>query len=149
KWPREGPKLAWKITGLGAGYSTPSLVGGRIYVMGTRKGQTEYVFCLDAKNGKELWASAAGSITPSHPGPRWTPTVAAGRVYAISSNGVMVCLTADRGEVVWKKNLESDFSGRKGNWGYAESPLVDGDVVLCTPGGSRATLVALGVKDGK
>jgi outer membrane protein assembly factor BamB len=147
-WPKEGPKLVWKATGLGDGYSTPSIAGGRIYVMGTKGGQQEFVFCLD-DSGKQLWSAEAGRMSRSYPGPRSTPTIAAGRVYAIGSNGLLVCLSADKGEVLWKKNLESEFSGRKGMWGYAESPLVDGDVVLVTPGGGKATLVALACKDGK
>src|SRR5436305_6408945 len=73
EWPRGGPKLLWKAKGLGIGYSTPSVAGGRIYLLGTRGGM-EQVFALDAKGGKELWAVEIGRIAregpPSYPGPR-------------------------------------------------------------------------------
>jgi outer membrane protein assembly factor BamB len=149
KWPENGPRLAWKITGLGGGYSTPSLAGGRIYLMGMKDKSSEYVFCLDANGGKEVWAKEVGRSGRSYPGPRSTPTVANGQVYAISSDGQLVCLKSDNGDLVWKKDLMNDYGGRHGMWNYAESPLVDGDAVLCTPGGSKATLVLLKCKDGK
>lgn len=166
QWPRGGPRLAWKATGLGGGYSTPSLVGGKLYVMGAKGqpdagkgkgkgrgkggagGNTESVLCLSVEGGKQFWATEVGSTAGGYPGPRGTPTVDGDRVYAISSNGGLVCLKADNGAVVWKKDFRGDYSGQAGNWAYAESPLIDGDVLVCTPGGSKATLVALDKKTG-
>jgi outer membrane protein assembly factor BamB len=170
KWPEDGPKLLWKMKGLGSGYSTPSIAGGKIYVMGTKtdvgtkgggkgggfggfgKGGPsvpEYLFCLDAeKEGKVLWSTEIGKTAGAFPGARCTPTVADGRVFVLSSNGLLACVSADKGEIVWKKNLEDAYGGKKGMFGYSESPLVDGDVVVCTPGGSKATLVALKAKTG-
>jgi outer membrane protein assembly factor BamB len=149
EWPEDGPKLVWKIKGLGSGYSTPSVAGGKIYVMGTKSG-SEHVFCLDVKDGKELWAADAGpgGRSMGFTGPRSTPSVVDGRVYALSSAGRLVCLNADNGKSIWKKNLDSEYGGKTGMWAYAESPLVDGDVVIATPGGSKATLVALKARDG-
>ncbi|MFO0926790.1 MAG: PQQ-binding-like beta-propeller repeat protein [Gemmataceae bacterium] len=167
QWPAGGPKLVWKSTGLGGGYSTPSLAAGRIYLMGTKGqaeagrskgkggrpkgggGMPETVVCLDANGGKPRWATEVGSTAGGYPGPRCTPTVDGDRVYAISSNGTLVCLKADDGGIVWKKEFRRDYGGQAGNWAYAESPLIDGDVLVCTPGGSTATLVALAKTSGK
>jgi outer membrane protein assembly factor BamB len=150
RWPNGGPPLAWKITGLGAGYSTPALASGRIYVLGT-KGSTEHVIALDAKDGKQLWAGKVGPMARggNYPGPRSTPTVDGDRVYALGSDGKLVCLTTASGERVWARDLRTDFGGRTGNWDYSESPLIDGGVLVCTPGGDSATVVALDKKDGK
>ncbi|MFO0845161.1 MAG: PQQ-binding-like beta-propeller repeat protein [Gemmataceae bacterium] len=156
-WPKEGPRLAWKVTGLGGGFSTPSFAGGRIYLMGAKglpeesraqAGYPEAVLCLDEKDGKEVWATEIGTTAGGHPGPRSTPTIDGDRAYAVSSNGVLACLDAGTGKLLWKKSLPKEFGGRPGSWMYAESPLIDGDRVVCTPGGDKATLVALDKKTG-
>jgi outer membrane protein assembly factor BamB len=154
KWPEGGPKLIWKITTLGGGYSTPSLAAGRIYVLATRDDKKEYVVALDVKDGKEIWAARAGSTVGdeggfAYPGARSTPTVDGDRVYALSSDGVLLCVGTGKGELIWKKNLRTDFGGETGIWNYAESPLIDGDRLICTPGGEKATIVALDKTDGK
>lgn len=149
QWPKEGPPLVWKIKGLGDGFSTPAVAGGKIFVVGTRQGKNEHVICLSAADGKELWATHIGQMTGGHPGPRCTPTVDGDRVYAISSDGKLACLTADRGEKQWGKDFRADYAGRAGGWAYAESPLVDGSVLVCTPGGDKATLVALNKLTGE
>ena len=148
KWPAGGPPLAWKITGLGDGYGSPSIRGGKLYLLGT-EGSTEYLRCLQASDGKKLWATPIGSETRSYPGPRSTPTVDDELVYATSSDGKLVCCDRQSGKVVWKKNFPDDFAGRAGNWFYAESPLIDGERLICTPGGRAATMLALDKKTGK
>jgi outer membrane protein assembly factor BamB len=144
-WPATGPVLAWKATGLGGGYSTPSVAGGRIYGMGAREEQ-EVVWALDEKTGKEVWATV---LVPANrqvgygEGPRATPTVDGDRLYALGVSGDLVCLDLGSGKLRWRKNLVSDFGGAIPNWGYAESPLVDGEKLIVTPGGGTATLAAL------
>jgi outer membrane protein assembly factor BamB len=142
EWPPGGPKLLWKATGLGAGFSTPSVAGGRLYLLGAR-GKTELLIALDARGGKRLWETPVGRVAGGKPGPRSTPTVAGGLLYVLSSDGKLVCAEAAGGRVRWRRDLKADFGGRCGRWAYAESPLVDGDRVVCTPGGPKATLVAL------
>jgi outer membrane protein assembly factor BamB len=149
QWPKEGPNLIWKATGLGDGFSTPSVAGGKVYLLGARGGKTEYLIALDARNGKELWATPFGQMAGGHAGPRSTPTVDGDSVYVISSNGILICADADKGAIRWQKNFKTDFSGRSGGWAYAESPLIDGDVLVCTPGADDAALVALNKKDGE
>jgi outer membrane protein assembly factor BamB len=147
QWPAEGPKLLWKADGLGSGYSTPSVAGGRIYLMGTQ-GRQELLIALDARDGKRLWATPIGALAGARPAPRSTPTVAGDLCYAISSDGKLACVETAQGKVRWSKDFKAEFGGQCGRWAYAESPLVDGDVVVCTPGGEQATLVALNRKTG-
>lgn len=163
QWPKEGPKLLWKVSGLGGGFSTPSMFGGKIYLMGSKgqpdkgggrpkgggDGFTESVICLNQEDGKEIWSTEVGNTMGGYPGPRSTPTIEGGMAYAVSSNGNLVCLKADTGDLVWKKDYRKEYGGRAGAWAFAESPLIDGDVVVCTPGGAKAALVALNKKDGK
>lgn len=148
QWPSGGPKLLWEIKGLGDGFSTPSVAGGRIFLMGTR-GKDEQIMALDVKDGKILWTTPIGALAGGHPGPRCTPTVDGEVLYALSSDGKLVCADTAKGEVRWRKDLKADFGGKTGSWAYAESPLIDGDVLVCTPGGDSATLVALNKKNGE
>ncbi|MEX2119464.1 MAG: PQQ-binding-like beta-propeller repeat protein [Pirellulales bacterium] len=145
-WPEGGPALLWKATGLGEGFSTPSIAGERIFTMGNRDGQ-EWVIALDRRReGRQAWATPLGSVRHGgggYPGPRSTPTVDGPRVYALGLNGDLACLNARNGEVVWKRDLVQEFSGTTPGWGYSESVMVDGPWVLCTPGGQEATMLAL------
>jgi outer membrane protein assembly factor BamB len=153
EWPKDGPKLLWKNEMVGGGYSTPSIVGDRVYLMGDKNDQ-EYLMALDAKTGKEVWTTAIGKIGANpkgmnYPGPRSTPTVDGDLMYVVGSDGDLACVEKTKGDIKWKKNLKTDFAGKVGQWAYAESPLIDGDLVICTPGGKEATLAALNKKTGE
>jgi outer membrane protein assembly factor BamB len=149
QWPRQGPPLAWKIDTLGAGYGSVAVTGGRIYTMGDAAEDT-FVRCLDEKDGKQIWSANVGRAGESgrYYGPRSTPTIDAGHVYALAREGELVCLDAKDGKEVWRKHLRNDFGGTTPNWGYAEAVLVDGNRVVCTPGGKNGTLLALDKKTG-
>ena len=149
EWPKEGPKLLWKTTGLGVGFSTPAVAKGHLYLIGS-KGREEYVFCLDVAAGKKVWDAKIGppGRTKGYDGTRSTPTVDGEFLYALGSDGDLVCLETAGGKPRWQKNLRRDFGGSFGAWAYAESPLIDGDTLVCTPGGSKAALVALNKKTG-
>jgi outer membrane protein assembly factor BamB len=149
QWPEKGPTLAWSVKILGGGYSTPSIAAGRIFGMGARDND-EGVWALSEADGKELWwtRTAAKAKAGYDEGPRCTPTVDGELLYALGMSGDLVCLKVADGELVWKKNLPKDFNGRVGGWKYAESPLVDGDRLLVTPGGDKATIVCLDKKNG-
>ncbi len=147
EWPKEGPPLAWKITGLGGGYSAPSIATGRIFGMSNRGGD-EVVWALSEKDGKELWVTRLGpAITSGMPqgkeGAGCTPTVDGERLYVLGRGGDLACLQVGDGKIVWQRNLVTDLGGGAPAWKYNESPLVDGDKVICTPGGEEALLVAL------
>ncbi len=152
QWPEGGPKLSWKTTDLGNGYSTPSVAKGQVYLVGTPDGKIEQLIALSESDGKKLWSADIGGVGPNrgpqYPGPRSTPTVDGDRVSVLSSDGDLVCAGTADGKVIWQKNLRKEFDGKPGNWAYAESVLVDGDVVVCSPGGDKATVVALNKADG-
>lgn len=147
QWPAGGPSQVWKATGIGTGNGAPSVADGRIFGMSYR-GQDECVWALNEANGKRVWnlriAAANFNIGPqAQDGPGCTPTVVGDRLYAIGASGDVVCLQVSDGKLLWQKNLVRDFGGAVPQWGYAESPLVDGNKVIITPGGTDATLVAL------
>ena len=150
-WPAGGPRLVWKATGLGAGYSTVSVVGKRIYTSGDDS-NTSLVLALDADGGKQVWAAKLGK--PGAPGwggfagPRATPTVDSGLVFTVNQWGEMLCVQATDGKEQWRKDYTKEFGGKLPEWGFAESPLVDGDKVIVTPGGDQGAIVALNKKTG-
>ena len=153
-WTNKPPKTLWKVP-LGAGYSSVAVVGDRIYT-GVKKGDRDFVVCLDAKDGSEIWRyDAAPSYIDQQKqgaGPRSTPTVHDGKVYALFAMGELVCLTT-AGKHVWNVDLFKDTgaanpalsSNKKESyfyWGVSYSPLVEGDVVIVLPGGSKGNAVA-------
>ena len=148
EWPKEGPKLLWTGTGIGGGYSSVSVDGDRIYTMGESETGTSVV-ALDG-SGKKVWATQIGPKGGNYPGPRCTPTLDGPHLYAVGQFGDVVCLKADTGAEVWRKNLAKDFDGKMhSGWGLSESPLVDGDKLIVTPGGKKGTLMALNKTTGE
>ena len=150
RWPDGGPELVMTLTGLGEGYSTVAVVGDLLYTMGNVDGG-EYVIALDRNSGKLVWKTRNGNEYHEGQGngPRGTPTVVNGQVYALGGNGDLVCCDAGSGEVNWQKNILTDFGGSNITWGISESVLVDDGKVICSPGGSRATVVALDADTGR
>jgi outer membrane protein assembly factor BamB len=144
-WPKDGPPLAWQTKGLGGGYSSVSVAGDRIYTLGN-KGSVSHVIALERDGGKPVWSVELGKAGGNL---GCTPTVDGDRVYALGQEGDLVCLEAKDGKRVWNRNLLKDFGGSYGSWHYCESPLVDGDRVIITPGGKDATMVALDKKTGE
>ena len=151
-WPAGGPPLVWKSEGIGRGYTSPAIVGNQIFLVGDgiadAKDTDEYLICLSRADGKRQWVSHIGPPwkqgNPNWQSSRSTPTVDGDRVYALSADGILVCCDIKTGAEKWRKNLQSDFGGNKADsWGYSESVLIDGDKLVCTPGGPKSTLVAL------
>jgi outer membrane protein assembly factor BamB len=149
KWPSTGPKQAWMNQDVGLGYAGFSIVGGTLYTMGARD-VIEYVIAVDTATGKEKWAAETGALLTNNwgNGPRSTPTVDGDKVYAISGKGVLVCLNAADGKEVWRVTMDS-LGGKVPGWGYCESPLVEGNLVVATPGGSQGTVAAFDKLTGK
>jgi outer membrane protein assembly factor BamB len=152
QWPESGPPLVWESPGCGRGYSSLAIAGGRIFTLGDGSSLAsdadEYLLAFDQNDGKLLWMTKTGpaweSGQPSWQSSRSTPTVDGERVYVVSPHGELVCCESASGKELWRKNLKKDLGGKKADgWGYSESVLVDGDWVICTPGGTSATLVAL------
>jgi len=152
EWPASGPRLVWKAAGLGSGYSTVAVVGERIYTTGDRP-DANYLVALNRADGKILWSAKLGGKAGApgwggFAGPRATPTVDGDLVFAVDQWGEMACFNAGDGKELWRKNFTTDFGGARPEWGFSESPLVDGDRVMVTPGGSRGAIVALDKKTG-
>lgn len=151
-WPTGGPPLTWTAQGLGTGYSSVAVAGGRIYTMGDLN-RRQVVLAVNDADGALLWSAPVGgapSYNDQHVGSRTTPTVDGDVLFALGTDGDLVCLETATGKERWRKNLERDFGGRMmSDWRYSESPLVDGDRVVVTPGGAQAGLVALDKRSGK
>jgi outer membrane protein assembly factor BamB len=144
-WPSGGPPLLWKATGLGTGYSSVSISGNTLFTMGEAGGKSQ-LLALSVADGKVLWkqnVGEAGNPGNQGAGPRGTPATDGTLVFALGQCGELVCARAANGAVVWQKSLERDFGGNRPQWGWAESPLLDGNFVMVSPGSSRASVVAL------
>jgi outer membrane protein assembly factor BamB len=158
KWPEDGPPLVWTAKGAGRGYSSLAIAGGKIYTLGdnlsTASDKEEYLQCFDQKTGKQLWTHKTGSPwdkgSPDWQGSRSTPTVEGDSVYVVTPPGVLVACKTSDGTELFRVDLVKEYGGQKDDgWGYSESPTVDGDKVICTPGGKKSTMVALNKKTGK
>jgi outer membrane protein assembly factor BamB len=153
EWPNEGPKPLWKLDNIGSGFSTPAVVGDRFYLLSNEGLENEFVAAFAVSDGKRAWAARLGNVgnpkqNPSFPAARSTPTVEGDVLYALGSDGDLACVGIADGKIRWQKNLRTDFGGKPGEWAYSESPLIDGDTLVCTPGGKDATLLALNKKSG-
>ncbi len=155
-WPSAGPTLLWTFDAAGVGYGGPAVVGTRLYILGADdpdKGDKEFVLCIDVQDGKELWRqpldTGGGSYnTGWGGGPRCTPAVDGDFLYILGARGDLQCRKTSDGSKVWGHNLVTDFGGKIPTWGYCESPLIDGDHLLCTPGGAKGSIACLNKKDG-
>lgn len=152
EWPEGGPALRWQQLEIGTGYSTPVVAAGRVYVQ-TTHGDEEFAVAFDEATGEELWSVPIGkvgkNIGPQYPGTRSSPTVDGDVMYCVASAGGLVCLATADGETKWKRHFVEDFGGKVGFWAYSESVLIDGNLLVCTPGGPRATLAALDKTNGE
>jgi outer membrane protein assembly factor BamB len=147
EWPKDGPPLAWRIDGLGTGYATVSFSADKIFTMGGRD-KTQCVIAFDRSTHKEVWATPIDKEW--HDGPRCTPTLDGDHAYALGAHGELACLATDTGKIIWQKSFAKDFGGKMmSDFGYSESPLIDGDKLVCTPGGLEAAVVALDKKTGR
>ena len=149
-WTDAAPKLLWRTEGVGQGYSGVSVVDGIIYTTGnTSAGQS--VMARKATDGSEVWTTAVTDTVPKHgyDGARCTPSITAEHVYVVTSNGQITCLNKADGKVTWSKDFKEWNGKMMSGWGFSESPTVDGDIVLCTPGGDDALVVALDRFTGK
>ena len=150
-WPKDGPAKLWTAKNLGLGFGNPSVAASKIFGMGTREGK-DGVWALNEADGKELWFTPIDATRNANPnvGSGSTPAYADGKVYAVSNNnGVVAKLDAATGEIEWKKSYKDDFGAGTGAWGFNDSVLVDGDVVICTPSGSKGAIAALKTASGE
>ena len=150
QWPPSGPPRLWLTSNLGAGYGSVAIQGDRIFVQ-SLVGRQSAVASLNRADGKTVWSRAlgGGGNNDRGPGPRGTPTVDGDRVYVLTENGDLACLRAQDGTPLWQRNILRDFNARNISWDISESPLVDGNNLIVTPGGRGAGVVALDKMSGK
>lgn len=149
-WEAKPPQHQWTIEGMGAGYASLSIADGKMYSTGNfDDGQA--VVCIDLGTRQRVWKTPLTVKAPEHsfPGSRCTPTLDGPNLYVVTSDGQIACLRRNSGEVVWRKNFKQEWNGKlMSGWGFSEAPLVDGELVLCTPGGTEALVVALNKQTG-
>jgi outer membrane protein assembly factor BamB len=140
----------WRVP-LGKGFSSLSVVAGRFKTMAARKGG-EFVVCLSANDGSEIWSRRVGSVFSNRfgDGPRATPTVDGGWVYALGAGGALVALGAGDGEPKWAHDLAAEYGAAVPRWGVSTSPLVHGELLLVNVGGGEdGSVVAFDKHDGQ
>ncbi len=148
QWPEDGPPVAWKVETVGTAYSTVAVANGRVFTQGNVEGEGR-IQCFSEKDGKLLWSVRPPKEQKAYKhgrgdGPRGTPTVDGDYVYCEGGEGSVTCLKAESGEVVWAISLVDGFGAKRPpGWGFSESPLVDGEKLIVTPGGSQGAILAL------
>lgn len=149
-WEKNPPKHLWTASGFGEGFASVSIVKGVLYTVGNTDGG-QAVIAAKADDGSIVWKKVITDTNPEHKheGSRCTPSVDGDRLYVVTSNGSIACLKSENGDPVWQRQF-SEWDGKMmSGWGYSESPLVDDDRVLCTPGGPNAIVVCLDKMTGK
>lgn len=148
KWPEDGPKMLWAKRGVGKGFASVSISGGKIYTAGDIDGHT--VITALSLDGKILWQAKNGPAPKrAYPGARGTPTIDNGKAYHLSPDGNAICLNAETGKEIWSINVLKKFAGENCTWGLSESLLIDGRNVVCSVGGKKTSIVALDKETGK
>lgn len=146
-WSSNAPELLWRTKGLGKGMSSVAISNGKLYTLGVKNGETVLI-CRKLEDGSEVWENSLGGKGD----PNCTPTVdpEAGLVFGLTKDGILSCMKADSGQMVWTKSYADDFGGKMmSGWGYSESPLIDGDTLICTPGANDGLLVGLNKRTGE
>jgi outer membrane protein assembly factor BamB len=142
KWPEKGPEMLWSFEGLGAGHGSAGLSGDKIFILGMPD-TTGVLYAFDY-HGKLLWKKNYGlEWYENYTGPRSTPTIVGEMIYFESGQGSVNCYNADTGEKIWSVDMLRKFNAKNITWGVAESLLIDGDILFCTPGGKENNIVAL------
>ncbi len=149
-WPESGPKQVWRIESLGEGYSSLAAASGKLFTQGVKNGK-QFLIALDAETGETVWETEHGRPYSNRRGggPRGTPTIDDGRVYALGGDGNLICADAATGAKIWEKHLLKTYAARNISWGISESPLIDGNRIIVNAGGRGASIVALDKATGK
>lgn len=135
QWPASGPRRVWTAQ-VGEGYSSVAVVGGRVFTMGS-SGNHDTIYCLNAQSGQVIWrhtyAHPERQNYGGDPGPNatsTTPTVDSGSVFALSREGLVLCLNAATGKRLWQNDLQRSTGAQLPPWGFSSSPLVAGNLVI-------------------
>ncbi len=148
EWPTEGPRRIWAFSGCGRGFAPVSVADGMLFTTGDF-GEEEMILALDL-DGNLKWKVPHGKAwTGAQPGSRTTPTFRDGTLYQLNPAGVLSAFVAASGEKIWSVDLKERFGARARTWGFTENVVVEGDHVLCMPGGPKGRVVALDRKTGE
>lgn len=146
-WPANGPEVLWQYDRLGEGYSSPAFGNGRIYVSGMEN-ETGFIYALE-QDGRLVWKAPYGKeFTAGYPGSRGTPVIDGHFLFILSGMGNLTCLSSNSGKLIWRKDLFKEFGGRNAEWGLAETLLIHGEKLICTPGGRENNIIALNKENG-
>lgn len=146
-WNDSGPSLLWSADMLGDGYGSPLIAGNRLFVVGV-KDSSAVLFAFDL-NGRLIFSTQVGNEwMVNFPGSRSTPTVVDNKVYVMSGVGDVSCVDAEKGNLLWQRNVQIELDGEIPRFGYAQSLVIEGDKVFCSPGGMEHNVVALNRHDG-
>jgi outer membrane protein assembly factor BamB len=148
RWPDDGPPRVWKVEGLGQGWSSPIIVGNRLYITGD-VGAGLTIFAYDLDGGLQWQVRNGDAWKGPYPGARATCAYRDGRLYHLNAHGRLVCLDADSGQQLWYVDVLDRFDGENITWALSECLLIDDDRVIVTPGGRRALMAALDAADGR
>ena len=150
EWPAEGPQLLWETMDAGKGYSSPVIVGDRLYITGMNEDETQEIFSAYTLDGKKVYQTAySAPWNDTYPETRTTPAIDGDKAYVISGSGDVVCLNIQDGKIVWKVEAGKVYGRKTGNWGTSECPLVFDNKVIYTPAGDQTTMVALNKENGE
>lgn len=150
QWPAEGPQLVFETEDAGKGYSSPVVVGDRVYLTGMNEDETsEVLHCYNLKGEKQYTVEYGKPWTKSYPDTRTTPAIADGKAYVISGMGEVVCIDCKEGKILWTVDGGTKYGRKTGAWGTSECPLVYDDKVIYTPCGDQTTIVALNKETGQ
>ena len=149
EWPENGPERLWLFSDAGIGYSGFSVVGDTLYTMGAREDR-EFLIAVRVDDGREKWSTEIAPMLENGygNGPRSTPTIDGDHAYVLSGTGTVACAKTADGGIVWTAET-SKFGGKRPGWGYCESVLIDGNKLVCTPGGKQGAVVALDKATGE
>lgn len=151
EWPTDGPKLVWKSEDVGEGFSSVAIQGDIVVTMGDIQRKGCFLIAVSRSTGKKLWETKVGETGGGggYPGPRGTPTIDGTMAYGLGQYGDLLAVSLKDGKEIWRVSFAKEYGGRAGGWGFSESVLVDGDHLICTPGGASATMLCLDKKTGK
>src|SRR5262249_21871732 len=152
EWPKDGPRQLWKAE-LSGGFSSVVVADGRVFTLTKEKNQ-EVVVCMDAASGKDIWryrydsdyraykTFTGGGRPQARTGPRATPTVDGNHVYTLGATGILLCLEAKSGKKLWQQDLLKIASTDVPTHGYCGSPLIVGDHLYLSTGGTNGKSIA-------
>lgn len=149
-WPENGPQQIWESLDVGKGYSSPVIVGDRLYITGLNETEDQEIFSTYSLDGKKMYEIIYGSPWKgSYPETRTTPTIVGNKAYVISGSGEIVCIDITNGNIIWKVDGDTEFGRKTGTWGTSECPLVFDNKIIFCPGGDQTAVVALNAQNGE